>query len=76
MQLEAKIETERHNMKIKMDKDLVVLQKQINLLSFSVVFLISDIHQMSDMYYPESDMKCQISETLSEICKQHFRVRI
>lgn len=31
MQLEAKIETERHNMKIKMDKDLVVLQKQINL---------------------------------------------
>ena len=25
MQLEAKIETERHNMKIKMDKDLVVL---------------------------------------------------
>ena len=31
MQLEAKIETGRHNMKIQMDKDLVVLQKQINL---------------------------------------------
>lgn len=30
-QLEAKIETGRHNLKIQMDKDLVVLQKQINL---------------------------------------------
>jgi len=29
--LEAKIETGRHNLKIQMDKDLVVLQKQINL---------------------------------------------
>ena len=30
-QLEAKLETSRHNMKIQMDKELVVLQKQINL---------------------------------------------
>mmetsp|Transcript_23070 Transcript_23070/g.35714 ORF Transcript_23070/g.35714 Transcript_23070/m.35714 type:complete len:171 (-) Transcript_23070:516-1028(-) len=30
-QLEAKIETGRHNLKIKMDKDLIVLQKEINL---------------------------------------------
>lgn len=30
-QLEAKIETGRHNLKIQMDKELVVLQKQINL---------------------------------------------
>lgn len=30
-QLEAKIETGRHNLKIKMDKTLVVLQKEINL---------------------------------------------
>ncbi len=30
-QLEAKIETGRHNFKIKMDKDLNVLQKEINL---------------------------------------------
>ena len=31
VQLEAKIETGRHNLKIQMDKELVVLQKQINL---------------------------------------------
>ena len=31
LQLEAKIETGRHNLKIKMDKDLIVLQKEINL---------------------------------------------
>jgi len=31
LQLEAKIETGRHNLKIKMDKDLNVLQKEINL---------------------------------------------
>lgn len=31
LQLEAKIETARHNLKITMDKELVVLQKQINL---------------------------------------------
>ena len=31
IQLEAKIETARHNLKIQMDKELVVLQKQINL---------------------------------------------
>ena len=31
LQLEAKIETARHNLKIQMDKELVVLQKQINL---------------------------------------------
>ena len=31
VQLEAKIETARHNLKIQMDKELVVLQKQINL---------------------------------------------
>ena len=30
-QLEAKIETGRHNLKIRMDKDLIVLQKEINL---------------------------------------------
>ena len=30
-QLEAKLETGRHNLKIQMDKELVVLQKQINL---------------------------------------------
>ena len=30
-QLEAKIDTGRHNLKIKMDKDLIVLQKEINL---------------------------------------------
>lgn len=30
-QMEAKLETSRHNMKIQMDKDLIVLQKQINL---------------------------------------------
>ena len=30
-QLEAKIETGKHNLKIKRDKDLIVLQKQINL---------------------------------------------
>jgi|TARA_B110000305_G_C19064247_1_gene458551 uncharacterized protein YoaH (UPF0181 family) len=29
--LEAKIETGRHNLKIKMDKDLIKLQKEINL---------------------------------------------
>lgn len=29
--MEAKIETGRHNLKIQMDKELVVLQKQINL---------------------------------------------
>ena len=29
--MEAKIETARHNLKIQMDKELVVLQKQINL---------------------------------------------
>jgi hypothetical protein len=29
--LESKIETGRHNLKIKMDKDFVVLNKQINL---------------------------------------------
>ena len=29
--MEAKIETARHNMKIQMEKELVVLQKQINL---------------------------------------------
>ena len=31
VQLEAKIETSRHNFKIQMDKELNVLQKQINL---------------------------------------------
>ena len=31
LQLEAKIETGRHNLKIKMDKDLIILQKEINL---------------------------------------------
>lgn len=31
LQLEAKIETGRHNLKITMDKDLIVLQKEINL---------------------------------------------
>jgi len=31
IQMEAKIETARHNLKIQMDKELVVLQKQINL---------------------------------------------
>lgn len=31
VQLEAKIETGRHSLKIEMDKELVVLQKQINL---------------------------------------------
>ena len=30
-QLEAKIETGRHNLKIKMDKDLIILQKEIGL---------------------------------------------
>ena len=30
-QMEAKIETGRHNLKIKMDKDLIILQKEINL---------------------------------------------
>ena len=30
-QLEGKIDTGRHNLKIKMDKDLIVLQKEINL---------------------------------------------
>ena len=30
-QLEAKIDTGRHNLKIKMDKDLIILQKEINL---------------------------------------------
>lgn len=30
-QLEAKIETGRHNLKIQMDKEISVLQKQINL---------------------------------------------
>jgi len=30
-QIEAKIETGRHNLKIQMDKELTVLQKQINL---------------------------------------------
>lgn len=30
-QLEAKIETGRHNLKIRMDKDLIILQKEINL---------------------------------------------
>ena len=29
--MESKIETARHNLKIQMDKELVVLQKQINL---------------------------------------------
>lgn len=29
--LESKIETGRHNLKIKMDKDFVILNKQINL---------------------------------------------
>lgn len=29
--LESKLETGRHNLKIKMDKDFVVLNKQINL---------------------------------------------
>ena len=29
--MEAKIETGRHNLKIKMDKDLIILQKEINL---------------------------------------------
>ena len=31
IQMEAKIETARHNLKIEMEKELVVLQKQINL---------------------------------------------
>lgn len=31
LQLEAKIETGRHSLKIKMDKDLIILQKEINL---------------------------------------------
>ena len=31
IQMEAKIETARHNLKIGMEKELVVLQKQINL---------------------------------------------
>ena len=31
IQLEAKIETGRNNLKIQMDMELVVLQKQINL---------------------------------------------
>jgi hypothetical protein len=30
-QLEAKIETGRHNLKIRMDKEISILQKQINL---------------------------------------------
>ncbi len=29
--LESKIETGRHNLKIQMDKEVIVLQKQINL---------------------------------------------
>ena len=31
LQLEAKIETGRHSLKITMDKDLIILQKEINL---------------------------------------------
>lgn len=59
-QLEAKIETGKHNLKIKRDKDLIVLQKQINLH-------VHDIERIQGMMTIEAHRKGDKSDELRRI---------
>lgn len=59
-QLEAKIETGKHNLKIKRDKDLIVLQKQINLH-------VHDIERIQGMMTIEAKRKGEKSDELRRI---------
>lgn len=59
-QLEAKIETGKHNLKIKRDKDLIVLQKQINLH-------VHDIERIQGMMTIEALNKGEKADELRRI---------
>jgi len=59
-QLEAKIETGRHNLKIKMDKDLIVLQKEINLH-------VADIKRMQGLMSRLALMKGEKADELRRL---------
>ena len=59
-QLEAKIETGKHNLKIKRDRDLIVLQKQINLH-------VHDIERIQGMMVIEAKKKGDKSDELRRI---------
>ena len=59
-QLEAKIETGKHNLKIKRDKDLIVLQKQINLH-------VHDIERIQGMMTIEARTKGEKADELRRI---------
>jgi hypothetical protein len=57
LQLEAKIETGRHNLKIRMDKDLIVLQKEINLH-------VADIKRIQGLMQRVASMKGKTADEL------------
>ena len=59
-QLEAKIETGKHSIKIQRDKDLIVLQKQINLH-------VHDIERIQGMMTIEAMRKGEKSDELRRI---------
>lgn len=59
-QLEAKIETGKHSLKIQRDKDLIVLQKQINLH-------VHDIERIQGMMTIEAQRKGDKSDELRRI---------
>ena len=59
-QLEAKIETGKHSLKIQRDKDLIVLQKQINLH-------VHDIERIQGMMTIEAQRKGEKSDELRRI---------
>jgi predicted transcriptional regulator len=65
LQLEAKIETARHNLKITMDKELVVLQKQINLH-------VSDIERYQGFV---SRLSVKKGETVEELRRNKEKAR-
>lgn len=65
LQLEAKIETGRHNLKIKMDKSLNVLQKEINLH-------VNDIKRIQGLMTRLAIMK---GETLDELKRNKEKAR-
>lgn len=58
--MEAKIETGRHNLKIKMDKDLIILQKEINLH-------VADIKRIQGLMARVSLKKGSIADELRRI---------
>ncbi len=61
-QLEAKIETGRHNLKIKMDKDLIVLQKEINLHVADIQRIQGIISRLATMKGDKADELRRLKE--------------